>query len=217
MIKETSEDTILRQQPFYSKQPLNAHLPTEDLEFATGVNSLPISINRGRVAIFIDGSNLFYAALQLGIEIDYAKLLCYLTQGNRLLRAFFYTGVDRVNEKQQGFLLWMRRNGYRVVTKDLIQLPDGSKKANLDVEIAVDMMTLAGHYDTAVLVSGDGDLSYAVNTVSYRGARVEVVSLRSMTSDSLINVADVYTDIAQLKSQIQKSSGLGYTHQALSP
>lgn len=162
--------------------------------------------NRGRVAIFIDGSNLFYAALQLGIEIDYSKLLYRLTGGSRLLRSFFYTGVDRTNEKQQGFLLWMRRNGYRVIAKDLVQLPDGSKKANLDVEIAVDMMALVGSYDTAVLVSGDGDLAYAVDAVSYRGARVEVVSLRSMTSDSLINVADRYIDLDQIKADIQKTT-----------
>jgi uncharacterized LabA/DUF88 family protein len=160
--------------------------------------------NRGRVAIFIDGSNLFYAALQLGIEIDYTKLLSRLTGGSRLLRSFFYTGVDRTNEKQQGFLLWMRRNGYRVIAKDLVQLPDGSKKANLDVEIAVDLMALVGAYDTAVLVSGDGDLAYAVDAVSYRGARVEVVSLRAMTSDSLINVADRYIDLDQIKEDIQK-------------
>ena len=162
--------------------------------------------NRGRVAIFIDGSNLFYAALQLGIEIDYTKLLYRITSGSRLLRSFFYTGVDRTNEKQQGFLLWMRRNGYRVIAKDLVQLPDGSKKANLDVEIAVDMMSLVGAYDTAVLVSGDGDLAYAVDAVSYRGARVEVVSLRSMTSDSLINVADRYIDLDDIKGSIQKTS-----------
>jgi uncharacterized LabA/DUF88 family protein len=175
----------------------------------------PRSHDRGRIAIFVDGSNLFYAAMQLGIEIDYTKLLCYLTQDSQLLRAFFYTGIDRVNDKQQGFLLWMRRNGYRVVTKDLVQLPDGSKKANLDVEIAVDMMTLADHYDTAVLVSGDGDLAYAVNAVSYRGARIEVVSLRSMTSDSLINVADQYTDVADLKPYIQKVSRTNYTYHPL--
>lgn len=161
--------------------------------------------NRGRVAIFIDGSNLFYAALQLGIEIDYSKLLSRLTSGSRLLRAFFYTGVDRTNDKQQGFLLWMRRNGYRVIAKDLVQLPDGSKKANLDVEIAVDLMCLVGSYDTAIIVSGDGDLAYAANAVSYRGARVEVVSLRSMTSDSLINVADRYIDLDQVKEDIQKT------------
>ncbi len=161
--------------------------------------------NRGRVAIFVDGSNLFYAALQLNIEIDYTKLLAKLTGGSRLLRSFFYTGVDRTNEKQQGFLLWMRRNGYRVIAKDLIQLPDGSKKANLDVEIAVDMMALVGSYDTAVLVSGDGDLAYAVNAVSYLGVRVEVVSLRSMTSDSLINVSDRYIDLENVKEEIQKT------------
>lgn len=172
--------------------------------------------NRGRVAIFIDGSNLFYAALQLGIEIDYTKLLSRLTAGSRLLRAFFYTGVDRTNEKQQGFLLWMRRNGYRVIAKDLVQLPDGSKKANLDVEIAVDLIALAGTYDTAIIVSGDGDLAYAANAVSYRGARIEVVSLRSMTSDSLINVADRYLDLEHLKEDIQKMPKLNPEYEKLS-
>lgn len=175
-------------------------------EFESELTFSPEQIleNRGRVAIFIDGSNLFYAALQLGIEIDYTKLLHRLTGGSRLLRAFFYTGVDPTNEKQQGFLLWMRRNGYRVIAKDLVQLPDGSKKANLDVEIAVDLMALVGAYDTAVIVSGDGDLAYAADAVSYRGARIEVVSLRSMTSDSLINVCDRYIDLDQIKEDIQK-------------
>ncbi|MFN9175214.1 MAG: NYN domain-containing protein [Synechocystis sp.] len=173
--------------------------------------------NRGRVAIFIDGSNLFYAALQLGIEIDYTKLLHCLTGGSRLLRAFFYTGVDRSNEKQQGFLLWMRRNGYRVIAKDLVQLPDGSKKANLDVEIAVDLMSLVGSYDTAVVVSGDGDLAYAADAVSYRGARIEVVSLRSMTSDSLINVSDRYVDLDSIKDEIQKHPRPGNAYRSLSP
>lgn len=158
-----------------------------------------------RVAIFIDGSNLFYAALQLDIEIDYAKLLCALLKGRRLLRAYFYTGVDLSNEKQQGFLLWMRRNGYRVVTKELVQLPDGSKKANLDVEIAVDMITLAEHCSTVVLLSGDGDLAYAVNSVSYRGTQIELVSLRTMTSDSLINVTDRYIDLEAIKQDIRKT------------
>lgn len=172
--------------------------------------------DRGRVAIFIDGANLFHAGLQLNIEIDYAKLLCYLTENARLLRAFFYTGVDRNNEKQQGFLLWMRRNGYRVVTKDLVLLPDGSKKANLDVEIAVDMINLAPYYDTAVLVSGDGDLAYAVNALTYQGVRVEVVSIRAMTSDSLIDVADYFVDLDRLKQYIQKDSNSCYSYRPLS-
>ncbi|GAX36781.1 LabA-like NYN domain-containing protein [Nodularia sp. NIES-3585] len=180
--------------------------------------------NRGRVAIFIDGVSLFHTALQLGIEIDYLKLLCHLTGGSRLLRAFFYTAVDtsrpsaarpRPNEKQQGFLFWMRRNGYRVVTKE-VQLADHTKKHNLNVEIAVDMITLAPYYDTAILVSGDRDLAYAVNAVSATGSRVEVVSLRAITSDSLIDVADEFIDLDRIKQYIQKDSHLGYSYRVLS-
>lgn len=168
---------------------------------------LPIvhSSDKDRVAIFIDGSNLFYAAMQLALEIDYARLLHYLVGDRRLMRAYFYTGVDRSNEKQQGFLLWMRRNGYRVVTKDLVQHPDGSKHANLDVEIAVDMLELARYCNTIVLLSGDGDLTYAVNTVAYQGVQIEVVSLQSMASESLINIADRYIDLAKIKPLIQRS------------
>lgn len=207
--KSTNQEKIFNSEtPYQIPNFIFSNIQDEYPENSDDKVESPIftNINRGRVAIFIDGSNLFYAALQLGIEVDYTKLLSLLTQKSQLLRAFFYTGVDRTNEKQQGFLLWMRRNGYRVVSKDLIQLADGSKKANLDVEIAVDMMTLAEHYDTAVLLSGDGDLAYAANAVSYKGVRVEVVSLRSMTSDSLINVADRYTDLDAIKQYIQKPS-----------
>ncbi|RUT07160.1 hypothetical protein DSM106972_024210 [Dulcicalothrix desertica PCC 7102] len=162
-------------------------------------------LEAGRVAIFIDGANLFYAAMQLNLEIDYAKLLRCLAKERQLVRAYFYTACDSTNDKQQGFLLWMSRNGYRVVTKELIQFPDGSKKANLDVEIAVDMITLSKHCDTIVLLSGDGDLAYAVNSIAYKGVQVEVVSLASMTSDSLINVADCYTDLEEIKGDIQRN------------
>ncbi|MBD1844739.1 NYN domain-containing protein [Cyanobacteria bacterium FACHB-63] len=157
-----------------------------------------------RIVVFIDGANLFYAAMQLGVEIDYTRLLHCLTKGRSLIRAYFYTGVDRTNEKQQRFLLWMRHNGYRVVAKDLIQHPDGSKKADLNIEMAVDMLTLSEHCDTIVLLSGTGDLTYAVDHVAYRGAQVEVVSLPTMASESLINVCDRFIDLTKLKPEIEK-------------
>jgi uncharacterized LabA/DUF88 family protein len=164
----------------------------------------PEQSQNSRVAIFIDGANLFYAAMQLNFEIDYSKLLRHLCKNRQLVRAYFYSACDRTNEKQQGFLLWMSRNGYRVITKELIQFPDGSKKANLDIEIAVDMLTLAQYCNTIVLLSGDGDLAYAVNSVAYKGVQVEVVSLASMTSESLINVADSFTDLSEIKEYIQR-------------
>ena len=160
--------------------------------------------SRGRIAIFIDGNNLFHAARTIGIEIDYAKLLRLLCQSGSLLRAFFYTGVDENAAKQQGFLLWMRRNGYRVVQKELKIFPDGTKKANLDVEIAVDMLSLSGKYETAILVSGDEDFAYAVNAVAYKGTRVEVAGFRNNTSPKLIDVADKFIDLDSLIPLIVK-------------
>jgi uncharacterized LabA/DUF88 family protein len=159
---------------------------------------------RGRVAVFIDGNNLFHAARYHNIDIDYNKLLKLLLGDGRLLRAFFYTGVDVGAERQQGFLLWMRRNGFRVVHKELKTFYDGTRKANLDVEIAVDMLNLAGRYDTAVLVSGDEDFVYAVNAVAYKGCRVEVAGFRSNTAPKLIDVADYFIDLGEIAERVRK-------------
>jgi len=160
--------------------------------------------HRGRVAVFIDGNNLFHAARFHTIDIDYNKLLRVLLGDGRLLRAFFYTGVDVGAERQQGFLLWMRRNGFRVIQKELKTFYDGSRKANLDVEIAVDMLSLAGRYDTAVLVSGDEDFVYAVNAVAYKGCRVEIAGFRSNTAPKLIDVADYFIDLGEIADRVRK-------------
>jgi uncharacterized LabA/DUF88 family protein len=156
------------------------------------------------VAVFIDGNNLFHAARFHNIDIDYNKLLRVLLGDGRLLRAFFYTGVDVGAERQQGFLLWMRRNGFRVIHKELKTFYDGTRKANLDVEIAVDMLSLAGRYDTAVLVSGDEDFVYAVNAVAYKGCRVEVAGFRSNTAPKLIDVADYFIDLGDIADKVRK-------------
>jgi uncharacterized LabA/DUF88 family protein len=165
--------------------------------------------NRGVVAVFIDGNNLFHAARFHNVDIDYNKLLRVLLGDGRLLRAFFYTGVDAGAERQQGFLLWMRRNGFRVVQKELKTFYDGTRKANLDVEIAVDMLSLAGKYDTAVLVSGDEDFVYAVNAVAYKGCRVEVAGFRSNSAPKLIDVADYFIDLGEIAHMVKKDAAQG--------
>lgn len=156
------------------------------------------------ITIFIDGSNLFYAASHLNIEVDYRRLLTSLVRGRRLLRAYFYTGVDPQNEKQRGFLLWLNRHGHRVVSKELTNLPDGSRKANMHVEMAVDMMRISEYCPNITLLGGDGNLAYALQVLSQRGTFIEVVSLQSMTSDSLIDLADSYTDLADLRDEIKR-------------
>jgi len=167
--------------------------------------SAPTKKGRGRVAIFIDGANLFYAIQELGIRIDYTKLLALLVGKDTLFRAVYYTGAEAADEKQRGFFLWLRHHGFRVVSKPVLQRPDGSKKANLDVEMAMDIVSLAGQYDTVVLVSGDGDLACALHQVSAQSARVEVVSLRSMTSEALIDVADSYVNLEEIQDKVCKT------------
>lgn len=157
-----------------------------------------------RVAIFINSSKLFDAATHLNFEIDYTKLLHCLTKQRRLLRAYFYIAIDRTNEKQQNFLLQMRLQGYRVVTKELIQRSDGSKKANLDIEIAVDMLKLSRYCNTFVLLGADDELICAVNAVSYKGVQVEVVSSDMINNNSLLSVADRYIDFEEIKQNFQK-------------
>jgi uncharacterized LabA/DUF88 family protein len=183
---------------------MNNFDPTNNISWQLG--------HRGRVAVFIDGNNLFHAARFHNIDIDYNKLLRVLLGDGRLLRAFFYTGVDVGAERQQGFLLWMRRNGFRVIQKELKTFYDGSRKANLDVEIAVDMLSLAGRYDTAVLVSGDEDFVYAVNAVAYKGCRVEVAGFRSNTAPKLIDVADYFIDLGEIADRVRKEMIHGVPH-----
>ena len=184
--------------------------PTNNISWQLG--------HRGRVAVFIDGNNLFHAARFHNIDIDYNKLLRVLLGDGRLLRAFFYTGVDTNAERQQGFLLWMRRNGFRVIQKELKTFYDGTRKANLDVEIAVDMLSLAGRYDTAVLVSGDEDFVYAVNAVAYKGCRVEVAGFRSNTAPKLIDVADYFIDLGEIADKVRKETARYYeNHEGHAP
>ena len=193
-----------------SDQPIDGSSNEREVTFSSRTapflaeGSTTFTPRSDRIAILIDGASLFYAALQLQIEIDYLRLLSHLTTNRQLLRAYFYTGHDRTNDRQQGFLLWLRRNGYRVITKDLATGPDGSRRASLDVEIAIDMLTLGTYCDTLILISGTGDLSHAINALSYQGVRIEIISLRSSTSDHLINLADRFIDLAEIQDYIRK-------------
>jgi uncharacterized LabA/DUF88 family protein len=148
-----------------------------------------------RVAIFIDSANIYHSAIQLGHEPpDYTHFLSFLKGQSSSCQAFFYTGVDPTNPHQKR-LLRLQSLGYKIVSKEIIKRADGSCKANLDVELALDLVELANTYDTAILVSGDGDFVPAVERIQRLGKRVEVVSYRATTSQKLMQLADNYFDL----------------------
>jgi uncharacterized LabA/DUF88 family protein len=157
------------------------------------------------VAVFVDVANIFYAAKAAGVDIDYVTLLKAATAGRDFVRAYAYTGLDPENENQRQFHAFLARSGYKVISKDIRKYGDGRIKANLDIELVVDMMKTARNLDIAVVVSGDGDFAPAIRAVQEQGVRVEVISFRGNTSSDLIDVADQFTDIAQI-ARVERSS-----------
>jgi uncharacterized LabA/DUF88 family protein len=161
------------------------------------------------VAVFVDVANIFYAAKAAGVDIDYVTLLKASSAGRDLVRAYAYTGLDPDNENQRNFHEFLRRSGYKVVSKDIRKYGDGKVKANLDIELVVDMMKTARNLDVAIVVSGDGDFAPAIRAVQEMGVRVEVVSFRGNTSSDLMDVADLFTDIIQIAKVERGSSRSG--------
>ena len=153
------------------------------------------------VAVFVDVANIFYAAKAAGVDIDYVTLLKSATAGRDLVRAYAYTGLDPENDNQRNFHEFLKRSGYKVVSKDIRKYGDGRIKANLDIELVVDLMRLAPHLDIAVVISGDGDFAPAIKAVQQMGVRVDVISFSGNTSSDLKEVADDFYEITQHRAR----------------
>ena len=166
------------------------------------------------IALFIDGANLHATARTLGLDIDYKRLLSEFEGRGSSLRAFYYTAVseDQEYSSLRPLTDWLSYNGYTVVTKPAKEFTDASGrrkvKASMDVELAVDAMELAGQIDQMVLFSGDGAFRSLVEAVQRRGVRVTVISTISsqppMIADELRRQADVFTDLAELRSKLSR-------------
>jgi uncharacterized LabA/DUF88 family protein len=178
------------------------------------VPSRPLRVE-GRVAVFIDGANLYQSARALGFDIDYRRLHEILTGEGRFVRAYYYTALmdEQDYSPIRPLVDWLDYNGYTMVTKPLKEFTQitGRRryKGNMDVEIAVDVMELAPHVEQIVLVSGDGDFRRLVEAVQRKGVRVTVIStIRTqppMIADELRRQADSFVDLAELQPLIARA------------
>lgn len=175
----------------------------------------------GRIAIFIDGSNLYHTIRDLGLHVDYRRLLAHFSREGWLLRAFYYTALLEENTPDWLIRLtdWLSYNGFCVVTKRAKafrrrQLDENGQaywreeiKGNVDIELAIDMLSLTDHYDTAILFSGDGDFVRLIDAVQQRGCRVVVVSSERTTdstiADELRRQADEFVELADISENIR--------------
>jgi uncharacterized LabA/DUF88 family protein len=165
-----------------------------------------------RLALFIDGSNLYAAAKALAFDIDYKLLRQEFMQRGKLLRAFYYTALLENDDYSpiRPLVDWLHYNGFTMVTKPAKEFTDSSGrrkvKGNMDIELTVDAMEMAEHVDHIVLFSGDGDFKPLVEALQRRGVRVSVVStIRSqppMIADDLRRQADNFIELDELKDVI---------------
>jgi uncharacterized LabA/DUF88 family protein len=165
-----------------------------------------------RVALFIDGSNLYATAKTLGFDIDYKRLLGFFRKRSRLIRAHYYTALldDAEYSPIKPLIDWLDYNGYRVVTKPAKEYADAmgrrKVKGNMDIELAIDVMQLSEQLDHIVLFSGDGDFRSMVAAVQAKGRRVTVVSTLTtrppMISDDLRRQTDQFIDLVELRDEI---------------
>lgn len=166
-----------------------------------------------RIALFVDGANLYSAAKALAFDIDYKKLLEEFRKRGVLVRAYYYTAIieDQEYSPLRPLVDWLDYNGFTMVTKAAKRYTEYGTgltrtKGNMDIEIAVDMMEIAGHVDHIVLFSGDGDFRRLVEAVQRKGVRVTVVStVKSqppMVSDELRRQADTFVELQDLAALI---------------
>ncbi len=165
-----------------------------------------------RIALFIDGANLYATAKSLGFDIDYKRLLKEFQSRGRLVRAFYYTALveDQEYSSIRPLIDWLDYNGYAVVTKPTKEFVDSlgrrKVKGNMDIELAVNAMEMAPHIDHMVLFSGDGDFRSLVEAMQRKGVRVSVVSTITthppMVADELRRQADEFVDLIHLAAKV---------------
>ena len=170
-----------------------------------------------RIALFIDGANLYASAKSLGFDIDYKRLLREFQGKGRLIRAFYYTALveDQEYSSIRPLVDWLDYNGYSVVTKAAKEFVDSTGrrkvKGNMDIELAVNAMEMADHIDHMVLFSGDGDFRSLVEAIQRKGVRVSVVSTVAtqppMVADELRRQADEFVDLTQMVTRIGRDPG----------
>lgn len=162
------------------------------------------------ISVFIDGANFFYMQRKLGWWIDPKKLLDFIKTKGEVVDAVYYVGVEAPPEaRQQAFLNYLGHVGFSLETKTLktIIQDDGSekRKANLDIEIVLDMFNTIEHYDMAVLLSGDGDFERPLRLLKARGKRFLVLSTHGFVAKEIREVAGMhYIDVRDIKEQILK-------------
>ena len=149
-----------------------------------------------RVAVLADSQNLYHTAQSLySRNIDYAELLAGAVSDRELTRAIAYV-IRADSPEEESFFEALVDIGFETKIKEIKTFGDGTKKADWDVGMSLDAVTLANHVDTVVLCTGDGDFSRLCSHLRHEGVKVEVMAFGSSTAEELVAATDEFTDLS---------------------
>lgn len=163
-----------------------------------------------RTAVFIDGANMYSSCRLLNIAIDFQKMRTLFDDNCDCVRKFYYTAVQTGDDHDplRRTLDWLDYNGYHLVTKPMKEFTrdDGTqgRKGNMDIEIAIDVLTMVEHVQHMILFTGDGDFRRLVEEVQRRGRRVTAISSAASSADSLRRQVDAMIDLKDIRELIEK-------------
>lgn len=163
---------------------------------------------KGKVCIFIDVANVFYAQKTLGWKISYTKLIKYLRKEcGENTKCFIYAAYDENKQNERKFLDMLDINGYILRTKSIKKISICANrdkiKGNLDIELAFEMVDLSEKYDTAILISGDSDFAVPIDRIKAKKKWIIVMSTRGHISKELLERAK-YIDLRKIKNEISQ-------------
>ena len=167
-----------------------------------------------QVALFVDGANMFYAQREQKWHIDYKLVFQYVFNNREKAGAYYFMASPSPSEQDRlityrKFRTALINMGYQVVDKEIRVLTDPvtkvqRQKGNLDIDMVFAMLTSMNLYDEAVMMGGDSDFIPIIKHLRNSGKSVTVIGRRSMTATDVINAASKYTDLEQLRTQVEK-------------
>lgn len=151
-----------------------------------------------RVGVFVDVANVLYSSRSMRVSLDFGRLLDFLRGNRRLTRAHAYAPTNPDPNAEQSFLSVVKGLGYRITTKNYKTFSSGAKKADLDLDMCMDIVRLvdSGAVDTIVLVSGDSDFLPLLEYCSDKGVRVEVAAFDDSAAMILRQSCDLFINLS---------------------
>lgn len=177
------------------------HLARAQEELARRIsNGHHASAPPARVGIFVDAANIELACdrMRPSFRLNWKKVFDMLTRDRQVVRAIAYCPVHddpHVSIETQRFVEPFLDKGFKIMTKPLKRFQDNTIKANVDIELAIDIIEMLDRLDVVCLASGDGDFQRLVELIQSRGIRVEVIGVGNSTATNLRNAADEYIDL----------------------